>query len=138
MQKQIDSLGMKATKRSGNGAPRTLAVDVGGSGIKAQLLDARGKAISERARIETPKKAKPKEVVSIIEELARGSDDYARVSVGFPGVTKDGMVYTAPNLGSGWEKFELANELERKLGRPVRVANDADVQGLGCVAGKGI
>ncbi len=117
---------------------RTLAIDIGGTGIKAIKLDENGKAISERTRTPTPKKATPKAVIGIICELAKMQDGFDRVSVGFPGVIKDGVVYTAPNLGKGWAAFELEKALQKKLGRPVRVANDADVQGLGAVSGKGL
>ena len=117
---------------------RTLAIDIGGTGIKAIKLNENGKAISERTRIPTPKKATPKAVLGIIRELAKMQSGFDRVSVGFPGVIKDGVVYTAPNLGKGWSGFELEKELRKKLGRPVRVANDADVQGLGAVSGKGL
>ena len=119
-------------------AIRTLAIDIGGTGIKAIKLDEDGKAISERTRIPTPKKATPKAVIGLIRELAKMLDGFERVSVGFPGVVKDGVVYTAPNLGKGWSGFELEKALQKKLGLPVRVANDADVQGLGAVSGKGL
>ena len=49
---------------------RTLAIDIGGTGIKTIKLDENGKAISERTRIPTPKKATPKAVLGIIRELA--------------------------------------------------------------------
>ncbi|MGH7925024.1 MAG: ROK family protein [Candidatus Binatus sp.] len=115
----------------------TLAVDVGGTGIKAAALDEKGKMITERQKIKTPHNATPKKVVAIIEELAKMAGTFDRVSVGFPGVIKDGVVYTAANLGKGWENFRLETALKKKLGRPVRIANDADVQGLGCVTGRG-
>ena len=117
---------------------RTLAIDIGGTGIKAIKLDENGKAISERTRIPTPKKATPKAVIGIICELAKMQSGFDRLSVGFPGVVKDGVVYAAPNLGKGWSGFNLGKSLQKKLGRPVRVANDADVQGLGAVSGKGL
>lgn len=117
---------------------RTLAIDIGGTGIKAIKLDENGKAISERTRIPTPKKATPKAVLGIIRELAKMQNGFDRVSVGFPGVVKDGVIYMAPNLGKGWSGFDLGKELQKKLGRPARVANDADVQGLGAVSGKGL
>jgi polyphosphate glucokinase len=115
----------------------TLAVDVGGTGIKAAALDEKGKMITERQKIKTPHNATPKKVMAIIAELAEMSGAFDRVSVGFPGVIKDGVVYTAANLGKGWKDFPLEAELKGKLRRPVRVANDADVQGLGCVTGQG-
>ena len=115
----------------------TLAVDVGGTGIKAAALDEKGKMITERQKIKTPHNATPKKVMAIIAELAEMAGAFDRVSVGFPGVIKDGVVYTAANLGKGWKDFPLEAELKEKLRRPVRIANDADVQGLGCVTGQG-
>src|SRR5271168_3412536 len=121
-------------------APRsivTLAVDVGGTGIKAAALDEKGRMITERQKIKTPHNATPKKVIAIIIELAKMAGAFDRASVGFPGVIKNGVVYTAPNLGKGWKNFPLEAALKKKLKRPVRVANDADVQGLGCVTGRG-
>jgi len=115
----------------------TLAVDVGGTGIKAAALDQSGKMITERQKIKTPHNATPKKVIAIILELAKMAGGFDRVSVGFPGVIKNGVVYTAVNLGKGLKGFNLEAELAKKLKKPVRVANDADVQGLGCVTGHG-
>jgi polyphosphate glucokinase len=115
----------------------TLAVDVGGTGIKAAALDEKGKMITERQKIKTPHNATPKKLLAIVAELGKLAGDFDRVSVGFPGVIKNGVVYTAPNLGKGWENFPLEAALKKKLKRPVRIANDADVQGLGCVTGRG-
>lgn len=115
----------------------TLAVDVGGTGIKAAALDQKGKMITERQKIKTPRNATPKKVIAIIKELAQMAGPFDRASVGFPGVVKNGVVYTAPNLGKGWKNFHLEQELKKKLRGPVRIANDADVQGLGCATGRG-
>src|SRR5271157_5682003 len=117
---------------------RTLTVDIGGTGIKAITLDEKGKPITERTRIPTPKAATPEALVNVIKKLARMQGRFDRVSVGFPGVIKQGVVYTAPNLGKGWKGYELEKTLSDKLGRPVRLANDADVQGLGCITGVGV
>lgn len=133
---------MKATARApvngASGHPLTLAIDVGGTGIKAAKLDPRGRPVTERARIPTPRNATPKKVLKIIDELAARQKPFDRVSLGFPGVIKDGVVYTAPNLGKGWNNFALGRRLTKRLGKPVRVANDADVQGFGCVSGRGV
>ena len=115
----------------------TLAVDVGGTGIKATALDEKGKMITERQKIKTPHNATPKKVIAIIEELAKMAGEFDRASVGFPGVIKNGVVYTAVNLGKGWNGFKLEAALKKQLKVPVRIANDADVQGLGCVTGHG-
>ena len=124
-------------KPSAAKAPITLAVDIGGTGIKAAALDQNGKMVSERQKIKTPKNATPKKVIATIAKLAKMVGEGDRVSAGFPGVVKDGLVYTAPNLGKGWKNYPLETALKEKLRKPVRVANDADVQGLGCVSGHG-
>lgn len=117
---------------------RTLAVDIGGTGIKAETLDERGKPITAREKIATPKNASPRKVIAVIKKLAKACAPFERVSVGFPGVVRDGVIYTAPNLGKGWAGFKLDSALRKRLDAPVRVANDADVQGLGSVSGKGV
>jgi polyphosphate glucokinase len=116
----------------------TLAIDVGGTGIKAMVLDADGAPSTERQKIPTPTNATPKRVIAVIKKLAAQAGPFDRVSVGFPGIVKNGVVYTAPNLGNGWRNFPLARTLTSALRRPVRLANDADVQGLGVVSGKGV
>jgi polyphosphate glucokinase len=119
--------------------PRTLGIDVGGSHIKGAVLDPRGRMVTERIKVDTPDDLRPAKLVSIVAELARELGPFERVSVGFPGVVRDGAVRTAPNLGTErFRGFPLARKLSQKLGRPVRVANDADVQGLGAITGKGI
>ncbi|HVC43572.1 MAG TPA: ROK family protein [Candidatus Binataceae bacterium] len=119
-------------------APRTLAIDIGGTGIKALTLDPAGKPLNDRTRIPTPRHGTPKAVIGVIRKLAKAQDGFERVSAGFPGVVKDGVIYTATNLGKGWAGFDLRRALEHKLKRPVLVANDADIQGLGCVSGHGL
>ncbi|MDJ0732858.1 MAG: ROK family protein [Nostocaceae cyanobacterium] len=117
---------------------RTLAVDIGGSGVKVMVLDAIGNPITERARQETPKPAKPQPIINAIVSLAATQGEFHRVSVGFPGVVHNGVTQTAVNLDSDWIGFDLATALSKNLQRPVRVANDADIQGLGAIAGKGV
>jgi polyphosphate glucokinase len=102
------------------------------------LLDARGKPLSERQRVVTPAVPTPRAVLRVIEELSSRLPRFDRVSLGFPGVIKRGMTYTAANLHPLWANFPLQRELERRLRRPVRVANDAAVQGYGAVKGQGV
>jgi polyphosphate glucokinase len=129
---------MKRQAVSPAAGPRTLAVDIGGTGTKVEILDAAGKPVSERIRVPTPRPATPRALIRVIRKLAEAAGEFDRVSVGFPGVVKNGRIYTAPNLGKGWNNVVLDKLLERKLGKPVRVANDADIQGLGSVTGRGI
>lgn len=119
-------------------AVKTLAVDIGGSGVKALILDATGTPLSERDRIKTPDPATPEAVLAVIEQLAAQQGDYDRVSVGFPGVVRRGVVYTAVNLHASWEGSDLAGQVAERLGKPVRAANDADLQGMGAISGQGV
>ncbi|MGB3511787.1 MAG: ROK family protein [Microcoleaceae cyanobacterium] len=117
---------------------QTLAVDIGGSGIKVIVLDEKGEAITERDRLDTPNPAKPQPMLEQIISLAAGQGEFDRISVGFPGVIVNGVVKTAANLDSDWLGFDLATVLSEKLEKPVRVANDADIQGLGAIDAKGV
>jgi len=119
-------------------AKLTLCVDIGGSGIKGLVVNEQRKAITQRIRIETPRPATPDAVLSVIEEIARQSAPFDRVAVGFPGVVRHGITLSAPNLHESWAGFDLDRTLEKRLKRPVRAANDAAVQGLGAISGKGL
>ena len=115
----------------------TLAIDIGGSGIKGILLNQSGQPVTERIRIATPQPATPQAIVPIISEIAKSLGRFNRVSVGFPGVIQQGRVKTAPNLDPSWPGTNLVGELKRRLKKPVRAANDADVQGYGAIKGQG-
>lgn len=117
---------------------RTLAIDIGGTGLKALVLDAKGGALSERVREETPRPATPDSVIAVLLRLVRPLGEFERISVGFPGVVVDGVTRTAPNLDDGWDNFDLAGTLTRMLGKPTRVLNDAGVQGYGVIRGTGV
>jgi polyphosphate glucokinase len=117
---------------------RTLAVDIGGTGIKVIVLDGTGKPLTRRSRLATPRPATPGAVIAAIAELAKGQGAFDRVSVGFPGVVREGVTETAWNLHPRWIGVDLPKALGKVLGRPVRALNDADVQGFGVVRGKGV
>ncbi|MBI3665828.1 MAG: ROK family protein [Acidobacteria bacterium] len=117
---------------------RTLAVDIGGTGIKVMVLDENGRPLTERSRVGTPQPATPSAVLGAIVGLVKKQDAFSRASVGFPGVVRNGITETAPNLNPAWKGFNLAQTLSRRLGKPVRVANDADVQGFGAITGRGV
>jgi polyphosphate glucokinase len=119
---------------------RTLAIDIGGSGIKAVLLDEAGEIVSERERVPTPEKPiAPDALVQALDQVAASLGEFERVSVGFPGYVRDGRVITAPNLGTETlAGFDLQQALSAHWAKPVRVLNDADVQGFGAISGQGI
>ena len=119
---------------------RTLAVDIGGSGIKLALLDENGQMAGKRMRIPTPPPPVAPEVLSeTIDRAAALLGEFDRVSVGFPGMVRNGRVLTAPHLGTElWAGFDLQTVLGSRWGKPVRVMNDADVQGFGAIRGEGV
>ena len=132
--------------------PLTLAIDIGGTGLKASVLDAKGAMVADRVREPTTYPCPPTKLVSDIVALVAPLPSYDRVSAGFPGMVRQGHVLTAPhfvtvagpntdvdkNLVKLWTGFDLAGALSAGLDKPTRVANDADLQGAAVVAGKGL
>jgi polyphosphate glucokinase len=131
---------MPTTTRSKSPAKAalTLAIDIGGSHIKAAVLAIAGEEAEGPLHVETPKPSSPAAVIAAVVELVKPLGRFDRVSVGFPGVVRAGHVLTAPNLGTeDWRRFPLTAELARSLGQPVRMLNDASIQGLGVISGRG-
>lgn len=119
--------------------PLTLAIDIGGTHLKAAVLDALGAVVATTHHTDTPRTGGPAAVVAVLAAMAKDLGPFDRVSVGFPGVVRDGTILTAPNLGTeAWHLFPLANDLGTRFGKPVRVLNDASIQGLGAIEGTGL
>ncbi|HKH90564.1 MAG TPA: ROK family protein [Gemmatimonadaceae bacterium] len=118
---------------------RTLAIDVGGSGVKAALLDGDGDMVSEKLREETPDHFTPGELLEMIERMARQLPQYDRVAVGIPGIVHRDVVYSLPASGSrAFKGYELGARLTELLGKRVRVTNDAAMHGLAAIDGDGV
>lgn len=141
---------MRATPRSWPADVKTLSVDVGGTRLKASVLDRRGKMLVDKVRIDTPYPCPPEVLVESLCRLARDLPPYHRVSVGFPGLIRKGVVWEVPalsrrkpggprdsKLAARWAGFRLRDALEEAFGVPTLVANDADVQGSAVVRGEG-
>ncbi len=119
--------------------PRTLAIDIGGTRLKAGILDVDGTMVAGPERVDTPHPSGPADVVGALVELVRPLGAFDRISVGFPGVVRGGRTLTAPNLGTeAWHGYPLGTDLADRLGAPARVLNDASVQGLGEIGGTGL
>jgi polyphosphate glucokinase len=132
--------------------PLTLAVDIGGTGLKASVLDAEGAMVADRVKVATPYPLPPQKLVSTLEKLVAPLPKAERVSVGFPGMVRAGHVLSAPHFstksGPGssvdddlfalWSDFDLATTLTVAFGMPTKVANDADIQGAAVVTGHGL
>jgi polyphosphate glucokinase len=130
----------------------TLAVDVGGTGVKASILDSSGALAAEPVRVPTPYPCSPEVLVATVSELVRKLPDFDRASVGFPGMVRGGRILSAPHfvtvagpgstidprLVEAWRALDLAAALAVALGRPTKVVNDADLQGAAVVSGRGL
>src|ERR1700722_9331513 len=135
--------------------PLTLAIDIGGTGLKASVLDATGAMVADRVRVPTKYPLAPDGaggLVPTLVKLVKPLPESDRVSAGFPGMVRRGLILSAPHfvtesgpgskvdnqLVKAWSRFDLAGALQEALGKPTRVANDADVQGAAVVQGKGL
>jgi polyphosphate glucokinase len=118
---------------------RILCIDVGGTGLKAAVISPRGKYLVKRHRVRTPKNRKPRQIVKALADLVAPMGGFDHDTIGFPGVVKDGRIISAPHFGTrDWKGFDLASAMKKKWGKPVKVLNDADVQGLAVIKGKGL
>jgi polyphosphate glucokinase len=118
---------------------RILAFDIGATGLKAAIIDPKGKLLSEHLRVLTPHPCPPALLVKKFVELVKPLKNFDCISIGFPGVVRGSHVLTAPNLGTEmWAGYDLAGRLAKKVGKPARIVNDADMQGLAVVKGKGL
>jgi len=125
-------------KRPASAALRiAIGLDVGGTGVKAAVVDlATGELASPRLRAKTPQPATPAAVVEaiggIVDQLV--TDGFVtpgmRVGAGLPGVVKAGRLVTAANIDKSWIEAPAEAMLAARLGRPVRLINDADAAGL--------
>jgi polyphosphate glucokinase len=119
--------------------PRTLAIDIGGTGLKASVLDSAGRMFVQRVRIATPYPCTPKILLRALRDLTAPLPPFDRISIGFPGVIRDGHVITAPHFDAeAWRDYALEAAVSRQFHKPARLLNDAEVQGLGIVTGRGL
>jgi polyphosphate glucokinase len=118
---------------------QTLAIDIGGTGLKASVLDEAGRMVEQHVRVATPNPCTPEILVKALTRLTMPLTAYDRISIGFPGVVRDGRIITAPHFkGKAWRDYPLAETLAHRFGKPARLLNDAEVQGLGIVKGQGL
>ena len=117
-------------------------LDIGGSGIKGAPVNVEsGELLRERVRVPTPEAATPEEMVAAATEVISLSEWTGPVGCGFPGVVKEGIIHTAANVANQFIGFDLQTRLQRELGTPVRIVNDADAAGLAEMrwgAGRGV
>ena len=118
---------------------RVLGIDIGGSFLKAAVIDGHGRMLTDRLKVKTPDPCPPKVMVRALLRLVKPLPAYNHIAIGFPGVVRNGRVITAPHWGRrGWVNFELARTLAQRLQAPARLINDAEMQGLAVIRGKGL
>lgn len=115
-------------------ATRAVGVDIGGTGIKAGLVDlAKGELISDRIKVATPEGAEPQDVLDAVAEVLstlRLEGESIPLGVAFPAIVKNGRTLSAANVSDKWIDFEAEKFFEDGLGRDIHFANDADVAGV--------
>jgi polyphosphate glucokinase len=131
---------MSAPKNSNE---NILAIDVGGTGLKASIIGADGQMKTERVRVATPHPCTPDQLVDTLVQLVAPLVEQVPptlISIGFPGVVRDNRILTAPHFGiEGWHDIPLADSFAQRLGGlPVRMINDAEMQGFAAIEGHGL
>lgn len=129
----------------------TLSIDVGGSGLKASIVNAQGIMTTDRVRVDTPYPCPPDQLVASLTELVGSLLDVHRVSVGFPGLVRHGHVIEVPSLSravyggdrdpdlaAAWHGYDLAHALAQAFQLPTKVINDADMQGCAVAGDQGL
>jgi polyphosphate glucokinase len=113
----------------------TLGIDVGGSSIKAGIVDPSGPSIVEPINYwPTPPQAQPHQLTGLLNQIIQFYGVRLPVGIGFPGVvTACGRTLTAPNLGPGWHNVDLAGTLSQQVQTRVTVLNDADAAGIALI-----
>jgi polyphosphate glucokinase len=114
-----------------------IGVDVGGSGIKAAVVDVEaGRFRSARIRVATPQPSTPDAVLASIARVVRrlakasGLGETTPIGLGLPVVTINGTAMTATNIDGRWIGFPVVDRLAKVTGRPVTIINDADAAGI--------
>jgi glucokinase len=112
-----------------------LAADVGGTQMRAALVDEKGTVLLRRS-VPTPADADvPASLTDLIASVAAERDHGAATHavVGLPGAVDydAGRLLWAPHLPPQWPDLLSTDGLTEHLGLPVSIANDADLAAVG-------
>jgi glucokinase len=115
-----------------------IGVDLGGTNMRAAAVEDCGRlleVVGAPTQLQRGREHVLGEIVNTIRRLSRkhaGSGRLLGVGVGVPGIIDlaSGTVRAAANL-PGWSDYPVRNELERMLGVPVVLENDANCAALG-------
>lgn len=113
---------------------QAIGVDIGGTGIKAAVVDLRtGLLVGERLRRETPQGGKPKDIARVVSEMLLELPEALPsmlVGICFPAITRNGITLSAANVSKEWIGLDADGLFSKALKRPVHVINDADAAGV--------
>ena len=110
---------------------KALGIDIGGSGIKAAIVDTKtGELISERHRIPTPKPATPEAVAKTVKEMVEHFNWKKAVGCSFPTTIVDGKCIHSGNLSEKWLNVKVDKLFKKECNLPFYVSNDADLAGV--------
>ena len=109
-----------------------IGIDVGGSSIKAGLVDVdAGRLIGDLISAPTPQPSTPQSMLAVFQGLvARLPASQGPVGIAMPGVVKHGKVCTAANIDRGWIGVDGPRLVGDSLGAPPVFLNDADAAGI--------
>jgi polyphosphate glucokinase len=114
-----------------------LGIDVGGTGVKAALVDlGTARLIGPRIRERTPQPSTPEAVTatiaSVVTKVLLGHDTPGGLPVGcgLPGIVKHGRLASAANIDPAWVGWPATDNIGAAIGRPVLIINDADAAGM--------
>ncbi len=112
-------------------ADPVLGIDIGGTGIKANLVDlAAGEPVGERYKVDTPQPSTPAAVAEVVGEIIEHFSSEGPVGATFPAVIREGVALSAANVDKAWIGSDAAALFSEVSGRRVTVLNDADAAGM--------
>jgi len=122
---------MQPSAETSSPAPRALGVDIGGSGIKAAVVDTvTGQLLTERVRVATPQKSTPDAVAGVLIDIVGQLTWDGIIGVTFPAVIQHGVARSAANVDKSWIGTDVDDVFTKATGLDVTVLNDADAAGL--------
>lgn len=108
-----------------------LGLDIGGTGIKAALVDVNdGKLLTEKTKLLTPQPSDPAAVLDVVRQLIKIFKYKGPIGCGFPAIIHHGVAKSAANIDDSWKDVNIEKYFYKETGLAFYVANDADVAGL--------
>jgi polyphosphate glucokinase len=112
----------------------SVGIDIGGTGIKAALVDVKaGELVGERLRVETPEGGRPNDIAEVVRNLIETLDPKGTaksVGICFPAVVQHGVTLSAANVSQDWINLNADKLFTKVVGREVHLINDADAAGV--------